>query len=407
MKLTLPIYMDNHSTTPVDQRVIEAMLPYFNATFGNAASRTHAFGWNAEAAVDDARDTIAKFIGASSGKEIVFTSGATEADNLAIKGAAEYYKSRGNHIITTTIEHKAVLDSCKRLEREGFEVTYLDVEKNGIVDVAKVERAMTDKTILVSVMLANNEVGTIQPIEEIGKLTRARSVLLHTDAVQGVGKTPFDVEKMNVDLASITAHKIYGPKGIGALYVRRARPRVRLVSQMDGGGHERGNRSGTLNVPGIVGFAKACEIMMNEGADENARIAKLRDRLHRRLASELDSLTLNGDPERRLSGNLNISFAFVEGEGLMMAIKDVAVSSGSACTSASLEPSYVLKAMGLDEDLAHSSLRFGIGRFNTEEEVDYVADLLINKVKKLRDISPLYEMHQQGIDIKSIQWAAH
>jgi len=407
MELKFPIYMDNHSTTPVDQRVIEAMLPYFNATFGNAASRTHAFGWSAEAAVDDARDTIAKFIGASSGKEIVFTSGATEADNLAIKGAAEYYQSRGNHIITTTIEHKAVLDSCKRLERQGFQISYIEVEKNGIVDVAKIERAITDKTILVSVMLANNEVGTIQPIEEIGKITRARNVLLHTDAVQGVGKTPFDVEKMNVDLASITAHKIYGPKGIGALYVRRARPRVRLVSQMDGGGHERGNRSGTLNVAGIVGFAKACEIMMAEGAEENARVRKLRDRLKQRLEAGLDQLSLNGDSERRLPGNLNISFSFVEGEGLMMAIKDVAVSSGSACTSASLEPSYVLKAMGLDEDLAHSSLRFGIGRFNTEAEVDYVADLLINKVKKLRDISPLYEMHQQGIDIKSIQWAAH
>jgi len=407
MELKLPIYMDNHSTTPVDPRVLEAMLPFFNATFGNAASRTHAFGWNAEAAVEDARETVAKFIGASSGKEIVFTSGATEADNLAIKGAAEYYRSKGNHIITTAIEHKAVLDSCKRLERDGFEVSYIDVEKNGIVDVAKIERAMTDKTILVSVMLANNEVGTIQPIAEIGKLTRARSVLLHTDAVQGVGKTEFDVEAMNVDLASLTAHKIYGPKGIGALYVRRARPRVRLVSQMDGGGHERGNRSGTLNVAGIVGFAKACEIMMTDGAAENARIRGLRDRLRQRLEAKLDQLILNGDAERRLPGNLNLSFSFVEGEGLMMAIKDVAVSSGSACTSASLEPSYVLKAMGLDEDLAHSSLRFGLGRFNTEAEVDYVADLLINKVNKLRDISPLYEMHQQGIDIKSIQWAAH
>jgi cysteine desulfurase len=407
MELKLPIYMDNHATTPVDPRVLEAMLPYFNATFGNAASRTHAFGWNAEAAVDDARDVIAKCIGASSGKEIVFTSGATEANNLAIKGAAEYYRSRGNHLITTSIEHKAVLDSCKRLERQGFEVTYVEVEKNGIVDVAKIEKAITDKTILVSVMLANNEVGTIQPIAEIGKITRARSVLLHCDAVQGVGKTPFDVEEMNVDLASVTAHKIYGPKGIGALYVRRARPRVRLVSQMDGGGHERGNRSGTLNVAGIVGFAKACELMMREGPEENARIKALRDRLQRRLEAGLDELTLNGDAERRLAGNLNISFAFVEGEGLMMAIKDVAVSSGSACTSASLEPSYVLKAMGLDEDLAHSSLRFGIGRFNTEAEVDYVADLLVQKVKKLRDISPLYEMHQQGIDLKSIQWAAH
>ena len=407
MELQLPIYMDNHSTTPVDPRVVEAMLPYFSSTFGNAASRTHAFGWTAEAAVEHSRELLAKFIGASSGKEMVFTSGATEANNLAIKGAAEYYQARGNHLITTTIEHKSVLDSCKRLERQGFEVTYVEVEKNGMVDPAKIERAITDKTILVSVMLANNEVGTIQPIAEIGKITRARSVLLHCDAVQGVGKTAFDVEAMNVDLASITAHKIYGPKGIGALYVRRSRPRVRLVSQMDGGGHERGNRSGTLNVAGIVGFAKACELMLSEGPSENARIRALRDRLRQRIEAQLEQVTLNGDEEQRLSGNLNLSFSFVEGEGLMMAIKDVAVSSGSACTSASLEPSYVLKAMGLDEDLAHSSLRFGIGRFNTEAEVDYVADLVVRKVKKLREISPLYEMHQQGIDIKSIQWAAH
>jgi cysteine desulfurase len=407
MELQLPIYMDNHSTTPVDPRVVEAMLPYFSSTFGNAASRTHAFGWTAEAAVEHSRELLAKFIGASSGKEMVFTSGATEANNLAIKGAAEYYQARGNHLITTTIEHKSVLDSCKRLERQGFEVTYIEVEKNGMVDPAKIERAITDKTILVSVMLANNEVGTIQPIAEIGKITRARSVLLHCDAVQGVGKTAFDVEAMNVDLASITAHKIYGPKGIGALYVRRSRPRVRLVSQMDGGGHERGNRSGTLNVAGIVGFAKACELMLSEGPSENARIRALRDRLRQRIEAQLEQVTLNGDEEHRLSGNLNLSFSFVEGEGLMMAIKDVAVSSGSACTSASLEPSYVLKAMGLDEDLAHSSLRFGIGRFNTEAEVDYVADLVVKKVKKLREISPLYEMHQQGIDIKSIQWAAH
>lgn len=407
MDIKLPIYMDNHSTTPVDPRVVEEMLPYFTSAFGNAASRTHAFGWSAEAAVEDARDSIAKFIGASSGKEMVFTSGATEANNLAIKGAAEYYQSRGNHLITTAIEHKSVLDSCKRLEKSGFQVTYVEVEKNGLVDPAKIERAMTDKTILVSVMLANNEVGTVQPIAEIGKLTRAKSVLFHVDAVQGAGKTPFDVEAMNVDLASITAHKIYGPKGIGALYVRRARPRVRLVAQMDGGGHERGNRSGTLNVAGIVGFAKACELMLSEGPTENARIRALRDRLHQKICSQLDEVTLNGDAERRLAGNLNLSFSFVEGEGLMMAIKDVAVSSGSACTSASLEPSYVLKAMGLDEDLAHSSLRFGIGRFNTEAEVDYVANLLVQKVKKLREISPLYEMHQQGIDLKSIQWAAH
>jgi cysteine desulfurase len=387
--------------------VIEAMLPYFTEHFGNAASRTHRFGWEAEAAVEDARDGIARLIGAANGKEVVFTSGATESNNLAIKGVAEYYQSRGNHIVTTTIEHKAVLDSCKRLEKQGFEVTYVQVGKDGVVDPDAIGRAMTDKTILVSVMLANNEVGTIQPLTEIGKLTRAKGVLLHTDAVQGVGKTPFDVEAMNVDLASITAHKMYGPKGVGALYVRRGRPRVRLTAQMDGGGHERGNRSGTLNVPSIVGFAKACEIMEREGAAENERIRGLRERLHQRIGAQLEQVFLNGHPEKRLPGNLNISFAFVEGEALMMAIKDVAVSSGSACTSASLEPSYVLHSMGLDEDLAHSSIRFGIGRFNTEEEVDFVADLMVDKVRRLRAMSPLYEMHQEGIDIKSIQWAAH
>jgi cysteine desulfurase len=407
MTIKTPIYMDNHATTRVDPRVVKAMLPYFEEDHGNAASRTHAFGWRAEAAVEASRDEIAKLIGASSGKEIVFTSGATESDNLAIKGAAEYYESRGKHIITTTIEHKAVLDSCKRLEKQGFEVTYVSAGPNGLVDPADIRAAMRNDTILVSVMLANNEVGTIQPLEEIGKLTRERGVLLHTDAVQGVGKTPFDVEKMNVDLASLTAHKIYGPKGIGALYVRRSKPRVRLVSQMDGGGHERGNRSGTLNVPGIVGFAKACELLRLEGAEETRRIKALRDRLHTRLSAGLDELVLNGDKERRLAGNLNLSFAFVEGEALMMAIKDVAVSSGSACTSASLEPSYVLHSMGLDEDLAHSSIRFGLGRFNTEEEVDYVADLLVDKVRRLRSMSPLYEMHKEGIDLKSIQWAAH
>ena len=407
MTLKFPIYMDNHATTRVDPRVLEAMMPYFTTDFGNAASRTHAFGWTAEAAVDDAREQIAGLINAESGKEIVFTSGASESDNLAIKGVAEYYQSKGNHIVTTVIEHKAVLDSCKRLEKQGFQVTYLPVGKDGIVDPAEVEKALTDKTILVSVMLANNEVGTIQPIGEIGKITRARGVILHCDAVQGIGKTPFDVRAMNVDLASITAHKIYGPKGVGALYVRRSKPRVRLVAQMDGGGHERGNRSGTLNVPGIVGFGKACQILRQEGAQEITRIAALRDKLKHRFMSELDEVILNGHPEHRLPGNLNISFAFVEGEGLMMAIKDVAVSSGSACTSASLEPSYVLRSMGLDEDLAHSSIRFGLGRFNTEEEVDFVADLVIGKVKKLRDMSPLYEMHQQGIDLKSIQWTAH
>jgi cysteine desulfurase len=407
MALKFPIYMDNHATTPLDKRVLEAMLPYFTQDFGNAASRTHAYGWHAEAAVEDARETIASYIGAESAKEIVFTSGATESDNLAIKGVAEYYQGKGNHIITTTIEHKAVLDSCKRLEKQGYTVTYVNAGPDGLVDPADIEKAITDKTILVSVMLANNEVGTIQPIGEIGAITRKRGVLLHCDAVQGFGKTPFDVKSMNVDLASLTAHKIYGPKGVGALYVRRSKPRVRLVAQMDGGGHERGNRSGTLNVPGIVGFAKAVAIFKQEGVAEAERIRGLRDRLHGAINKELDSVYLNGHPEQRLPGNLNLSFSFVEGEGLMMAIKDVAVSSGSACTSASLEPSYVLRSMGLDEELAHSSIRFGLGRFNTEEEVDYVAELVIGKVKKLRELSPLYEMHQQGIDIKSIQWAAH
>jgi cysteine desulfurase len=407
MTLKFPIYMDNHATTPVDPRVVEAMLPYFSEHFGNAASRTHAFGWRAEAAVDDARDTIAQLINAESGKEIVFTSGATESDNLAIKGAAEYYQGKGNHIVTTTIEHKAVLDSCKRLEKQGCTITYVPAGKDGIVDPDDIKNALTDKTILVSIMLANNEVGTIQPIGEIGKITRERGVLLHVDAVQGIGKTPFDVRAMNVDLASISAHKIYGPKGVGALYVRRSKPRVRLIAQMDGGGHERGNRSGTLNVPSIVGFAKASEILIKEGAAEAEKLRGLRDRLWKKFQRELDQVILNGHPERRLPGNLNVSFAFVEGEGLMMAIKDVAVSSGSACTSSSLEPSYVLRSMGLDEDMAHSSIRFGLGRFKTEEEVDYVGDLVTGKVNKLRDMSPLWEMHQQGIDIKSIQWVAH
>jgi cysteine desulfurase len=405
--MKFPIYMDNHATTPLDPRVLEAMLPYFSEHFGNAASRTHAYGWRAEAAVDDARDTIAKLINADSGKEIVFTSGATESDNLALKGVAEYYQAKGNHIVTSTIEHKAILDSCKRLEKQGFTVTYVAAGKDGIVDPDDIKNALTDKTILVSVMLANNEVGTIQPIGEIGKVTRERGILLHVDAVQGIGKTPFDVRAMNVDLASLSAHKIYGPKGVGALYVRRSKPRVRLIAQMDGGGHERGNRSGTLNVPSIVGFAKASEILIREGEQEAVKLRGLRDRLWKKFQSELDQVILNGHAERRLPGNLNVSFAFVEGEGLMMAIKDVAVSSGSACTSSSLEPSYVLRSMGLDEDLAHSSIRFGLGRFNTEEEVDYVADLVTGKVKKLRDMSPLWEMHQQGIDIKTIQWAAH
>ena len=407
MSPKLPIFMDYHSTTPVDPRVVEAMLPYFTEKFGNAASRSHSFGWTAEEAVDVARENIAKLINAQSEKEIVFTSGASESDNLAIKGVAEFYKDKGNHIVTSVIEHKAVLDSCKRLEKEGCEVTYLPVGKDGRVDPQAVQNAITEKTILVSIMLANNEIGTVQPLEEIGKITRARGVLFHTDAVQGVGKIDFDVQKMNVDLASLTAHKMYGPKGVGALYVRRSKPRVRLVAQMDGGGHERGNRSGTLNVPAIVGFGKAAEIAMKERAEESARLLKLRERLRNKIQSELDEVYLNGSLEHRLPGNLNLSFAFVEGEAMMMAIKDVAVSSGSACTSASLEPSYVLRALGVGDELAHSSIRFGLGRFTTEEEVDYVANLVIEKAKHLRNMSPLYEMHKEGIDLKSVQWTAH
>jgi len=407
MAVKLPIFMDNHSTTPVDPRVLEEMLPYFTTKFGNAASRSHQFGWEAEEAVDHARERIARLLGAKDSKEIVFTSGATESNNLAIKGVAEFYKDRGNHIITTVTEHKAVLDTCKRLEKQGYEVTYLGVGKDGRVDPDDVRRAIHAKTILVSVMLANNEIGTVQPIGDIGAITRDRGVLLHSDAVQGVGKVDFDVQKMNVDLASVTAHKLYGPKGIGALYVRRSKPRVRIVAQMDGGGHERGMRSGTLPVPLIAGFGKACDVLFHEGKAESARLFVLRERLRDRMMGRLDEVYINGSLEHRLPGNLNISFNFVEGEGLMMAIKDVAVSSGSACTSASLEPSYVLRALGVGDELAHSSIRFGLGRFNTQEEVDYVADLLVDKVKRLREMSPLWEMHQEGIDLKSIAWAAH
>jgi len=407
MTIKLPIFMDNHSTTPVDPRVLDEMLPYFTTKFGNAASRSHRFGWEAEEAIDYARERIARLIGAKDSKEIVFTSGATESDNLALKGVAEFYKDRGNHIVTVATEHKAVLDTCKRLEKQGCEVTYLDVGKDGLVDPDDVKRAIKDRTILVSVMLANNEIGTVQPLAEIGKITRERGVLLHSDAVQGIGKIDFDVQRMNVDLASLTAHKIYGPKGIGALYVRRSKPRVRLVAQMDGGGHERGNRSGTLPVPLIVGFGKACDLMAHEGKAESARLALLRERLRARIMNQLDEVYINGSVEHRLPGNLNISFNFVEGEGLMMAIKDVAVSSGSACTSASLEPSYVLRALGVGDELAHSSIRFGLGRFNTEEEVDYVADLVVAKVRRLRELSPLYEMHNEGIDLKSVSWVAH
>lgn len=407
MALRLPIFMDYHSTNPVDPRVLETMLPYFTEKFGNAASRNHAFGWSAEEAVEYARERIAGLIGAQSEKEIVFTSGATESNNLALKGVAEFYKDKGNHIITTVTEHKAILDTCKRLETEGFRITYLPVEKDGRVNVGELENALTDKTILVSVMLANNEIGTVQPLEEIGKLTRARGILLHTDAVQGVGKVDFNVQTMNVDLASITAHKMYGPKGVGALFVRRSKPRVRLVAQMDGGGHERGNRSGTLNVPGIVGMGKAAEIMAKEGKEESAKILALREYMRGKLMSALDEVYLNGSLEHRLPGNLNLSFNFVEGEAMMMAIKDVAVSSGSACTSSSLEPSYVLRALGVGDELAHSSIRFGLGRFNTQEEVDYVVDLVTSKVRKLRDMSPLYEMHKEGIDLTTVQWAHH
>ncbi|HET6336468.1 MAG TPA: IscS subfamily cysteine desulfurase [Polyangiales bacterium] len=408
MALKLPIYMDNAATTQVDPRVLETMLPYFTEKFGNAASRSHAFGWVGEEAVEYAREQVAKLIGASSEKEVVFTSGATESDNLAIKGVANFYSSKGNHIITEKTEHKAVLDTCKRLEKQGYQVTYLQTDSKGLIDPDQVRAAITDKTILVSIMLANNEVGTVQPIGEIGKVTREKGVLFHCDAVQGVGKIDFDVEKMNVDLASISAHKMYGPKGVGALYVRRSKPRVRVVAEFDGGGHERGARSGTLNVPGIVGFGKACELALNEWRDDAQRVFGLRERLRSKLFAALDQVHLNGaDDPNRLPGNLNVSFSFVEGEAMMMAIKDVAVSSGSACTSASLEPSYVLRALGVDEELAHSSIRFGLGKFNTEEEVDFVADLVIRNVERLRDMSPLYEMHREGIDIKSIQWSAH
>jgi cysteine desulfurase len=405
MTLKLPIYMDNHATTPVDPRVVEAMLPYFTEIFGNAASRSHSFGWTAEKAVELARDQVGALIGAS-GKEIVWTSGATESDNLAIKGAAEFHKDRGNHIITAQTEHKAVLDTCKRLEKEGFDVTYLPVEHDGRVNPETVRAAMTDKTILVSIMLANNEIGTVNPIEEIGAVVKERGAIFHVDAVQGVGKIPFDVNAARVDLASLSAHKMYGPKGIGALYVRR-KPRVRITAQIDGGGHERGMRSGTLNVPSIVGFGKAAELSRTEMASEAKRLFALREQLREGIQSRVTDTYVNGSMEHRLPGNLNISFAYVEGEGMLMGLKDVAVSSGSACTSASLEPSYVLRAVGVEEEMAHTSIRFGLGRFNTEEEVDYVIDLVVGKVNKLREISPLYEMAQQGIDLKSIQWAAH
>jgi cysteine desulfurase len=401
----LPIYMDNHATTRVDPRVLDAMLPYFSDTFGNAASRNHEFGWVAEQAVEQGREQVAKLIGATA-KEIIFTSGATESDNLAIKGVAEMYREKGDHIITQATEHKAVLDTCKRMEKHGFRVTYLPVQKDGRIDLDDLKRAMDDKTILVSIMHANNEIGVLQPVREIGQLCHERGVLFHTDAVQSVGKVPFNVIEDHIDLASMSGHKIYGPKGVGALYVRRKNPRVQLVAQIDGGGHERGMRSGTLNVTGIVGFGKACELAMNELPEETAKLTQLRERLRQQILSNLDEVYVNGSMEHRVPGNLNISFAYVEGESLLMGINDIAVSSGSACTSATLEPSYVLKALGTGDELAHSSIRFGLGRFNTPAEVDYVAKRVVETVRRLRELSPLYEMAKDGVDLKKVQWAA-
>jgi cysteine desulfurase len=403
MAIKTPIYMDYHATTPVDPRVLEAMLPYFNERFGNSASRNHAFGWTAEEAVENARAQIARLINATP-KEIIFTSGATESNNLALKGAAEMYREKGNHIITQVTEHKAVLDTCKRLEKYGYEVTYLPVGKDGRVNPEDVRKAITPKTIIISIMYANNEIGVVQPIAEIGKIAKEKGVLLHSDGVQAIGKIPVDVQADNIDMLSMTAHKIYGPKGVGALYVRRRNPRVQLSAILDGGGHERGMRSGTLNVPGIVGFGKACEICMNEMASESARMIALRDRLRKGLEAKLDEIYINGTMEYHLPNNLNMSFAFVEGESLLMGINDIAVSSGSACTSATLEPSYVLKALGVGEDLAHTSIRFGLGRFNTEEEVDYVVNRMYEVVSRLRELSPLYEMAKEGIDVSKMQW---
>ena len=404
--VTLPIYLDNQATTPLDPRVLEAMMPYLTNKFGNAASRNHSFGWEAEAAVEQAREQIAALIGASS-KEIIFTSGATESDNLALKGVAELYKERGNHIITQVTEHKAILDTCKRLEKHGYRVTYLPVEADGRISLEALEAAITPETILVSIMAANNEIGVLQPIREIGALCRKHNVLFHTDGVQALGKIPVDVNADNIDLLSLSGHKIYGPKGVGALYVRRRNPRVQVGAQMDGGGHERGMRSGTLNVPGIVGLGKACELARLEMAEESKRLMALRDKLKAGIEAQLDHVHVNGSWEHRLPMNLNMSFLYVEGESLLMGINDVAVSSGSACTSATLEPSYVLKALGLGDDVAHSSIRFGLGRFSTEAEVDYVIAKVVAVVKKLRELSPLYEMVKEGIDLTKIEWAAH
>lgn len=402
--LHLPIYMDYSATTPIDPRVVDKMIPYLREQFGNPASRSHSYGWDAERAVEEARENVAALVNADP-REIIWTSGATESDNLAIKGAAHFYKSKGKHIITVKTEHKAVLDTCRELEREGFEVTYLDVKDDGLIDLDKFKAALRPDTILVSVMSVNNEIGVIQDIEAIGEITRAKGIVFHVDAAQATGKIAIDLQKLKVDLMSFSAHKTYGPKGIGALYVRR-KPRIRIEAQMHGGGHERGMRSGTLATHQIVGMGEAFRIAREEMATENERIRMLRDRLLRGL-SEMEEVYVNGDMEKRVPHNLNISFNFVEGESLIMAVKDVAVSSGSACTSASLEPSYVLRALGRNDELAHSSIRFTVGRFTTEQDVDYVINLLKTKISKLRDLSPLWEMHKDGIDISTIQWAAH
>jgi cysteine desulfurase len=403
--MNIPIYLDNNATTPMDPRVLEAMLPYFNEKFGNAASRNHPFGWVAEEGVDYAREQVAKLINASE-KEIIFTSGATESDNLAIKGVFEMYKEKGNHIITAVTEHKAVLDACKHVEKLGGKVTYLPVKEDGLVDLAELEAAMTSETILVSIMYGNNEIGVIQPVKEIAAIAHKFGALFMTDATQAVGKIPVDVIADGIDLLALSAHKMYGPKGVGALYVRRKGPRVKVTAQMDGGGHERGMRSGTLNVPGIVGLGKACELAGLEMESEAKRLSALRDKLESSL-TVLEESYVNGNVEHRLPHVANISFKYVEGEGLMMAMKDLAVSSGSACTSASLEPSYVLKSLGLSDDLAHSSIRFGLGRFTTEEEVDYAIEVTKKSVTHLRELSPLWEMFKEGIDLDSIEWAEH
>ena len=401
-----PIYLDYNATTPTDPRVVEAMLPFFTEIYGNAASRNHSFGWTADEGVSKARNIIGEAIGAT-GKEIVFTSGATESDNMAVLGVAEFFHEKGKHIITSPIEHKAVVDPCQALEQKGYEITFLDVDEHGRIDLKQLEASIREDTVLVSLMAGNNEIGTLNPLTEIGQMTRERGVLFHCDATQGVGKIPIDVETMNIDLLSMTAHKIYGPKGIGALYVRRKKPRVRITPIMFGGGHERGFRSGTLNVPGIVGFGKAIELAMEEISSEAERQIGLRQHLYKRLTDELDYVFLNGHPTERLPNNLNLSFGYVEGESLMMGISEIAVSSGSACTSASLEPSYVLRSMGVGDDLAHSSVRFGFGRYTTMEEVNYAADKVIGAVKRLREMSPLYEMVQEGVDLSKVTWTSH